>query len=77
MTSQISMDALLDHLAQKGLSNEVEAHDVLRATLAVLGERLVEDEAEVLADALPGELAEIVEIGGLCEIAEAGHGASS
>lgn len=57
----ISMDALLDALAQRGLSTEHEARAVLRATLSVLGERLADDEAKLLAEVLPADLAASVE----------------
>jgi len=55
------MDELLDHLAQHGLTDEAAAHRSLRATLAVLGERLVDDEAMALTEAVPSELAKSIE----------------
>ena len=58
---RISMDALLSRLAQHGLGDEGAACRSLRATLAVLGERLVDDEAMALAEVVPLELAKSVE----------------
>lgn len=60
MSAQISLDTILDRLAERGLTDDVAALRVLHATLAVLGERLVEDEALALAQVLPDELAKIV-----------------
>jgi len=60
MTPRISMAAVLDRLAEQGLQDEA-ARRSLYATVAVLGERLVDDEARALAEALPGELAESIE----------------
>lgn len=61
MIARISMDALLDHLAQRGLTDEDAARRALRATLAVLGERLVDDEAKALAEVAPAEVAQSIE----------------
>lgn len=61
MTSRISMDVLLERLAERGLTEEAAARRALRTTLAVLGERLVEDEARALAEVLPEGLARIVQ----------------
>lgn len=60
MTPRISMDAVLVRLAEQGLTEEV-ARRSLYATVAVLGERLVDDEARALSEVLPGELAESIE----------------
>jgi uncharacterized protein (DUF2267 family) len=60
MSAHISIDAILDLLAERGLTDEARARAALHATLAVLGERLVEDEALALAQELPDELAKIV-----------------
>ena len=60
MSSQLSLDTILDRLAERGLTDDARARRVLHATLAVLGERLVEDEAQALARVLPDELAKIV-----------------
>lgn len=60
MSSHLSVDTILDRLAERGLTDDVKARTVLDATLAVLGERLVQDEAQALADVLPRELATLV-----------------
>jgi uncharacterized protein (DUF2267 family) len=60
MTPRISMTFVLDRLAEQGLTDEA-ARRSLYATIAVLGERLVDDEARALAEVLPGELAESIE----------------
>jgi uncharacterized protein (DUF2267 family) len=60
MTPRIPMQTLLDGLAQHGLTDEASARNALRATLYVVGERLVEDEAKALAEVLPVELAGVV-----------------
>ena len=60
MIAHISLDTILDRLAERGLTDEAKARRALHATLAVLGERLVEDEAQALAQVLPDELAKIV-----------------
>lgn len=60
MTPRISMTSVLERLAAQGLTDEA-ARRSLYATIAVLGERLVEDEARALAEVLPGELAESIE----------------
>jgi uncharacterized protein (DUF2267 family) len=60
MTPRISMLTLFDRLTDQGLVDEKTARRVLHATLAVLGERLVVDEARALAEALPAELAALV-----------------
>lgn len=64
MSAQISIDTILDRLAERGLTDEARARCVLHATLAVLGERLVEDEARALAEVLPAELAKLVGMDG-------------
>lgn len=61
MTSRISMDTLLDRLAQHGLTDATAARRSLAATLAVVGERLVDDEARALAEVVPAELALSIE----------------
>jgi uncharacterized protein (DUF2267 family) len=61
MMPRISMDALLDRIAQHGLADKDAARRSLRATLAVLGERLVDDEAMALAEVVPLELAKSIE----------------
>jgi len=58
MTTRIAMDEVLDRVAQRGLTDEAAARRSLRATLAVLGERLVDDEARALAEIVPTELVE-------------------
>lgn len=60
MGAHLSLDTILDRLAERGLTDEAKTRSVLHATLAVLGERLVQDEAQALADVLPEELAKIV-----------------
>ena len=60
MSARLTLDTIQDRLAERGLTDEARARRVLHATLAVLGERLVEDEAQALASVLPDELAEIV-----------------
>jgi uncharacterized protein (DUF2267 family) len=64
MSARISLDTILDRLAERGLTDEARARRVLHATLAVVGERLVEDEARALAEVLPDELAPIVSTAG-------------
>ncbi len=61
MTQRMAMDGLLARLARRGLPDGETAVRALRATLAVLGERLVDDEAAALAEVLPAELAPAVE----------------
>jgi uncharacterized protein (DUF2267 family) len=63
MTPRISMHTLLDALSAHGLADEATARAALRATLSVLGERLVEDEAKALAEVMPAELAGVIEEG--------------
>jgi uncharacterized protein (DUF2267 family) len=55
------MDLLMARLAERGLADDETARAALRATLAVLGERLVEDEGRALANVLPADLAAIIE----------------
>jgi uncharacterized protein (DUF2267 family) len=55
------MPTLLEGLAQRGLADETAARHLLRATVAVLGERLVDDEAEALAKVVPAELAACID----------------
>jgi uncharacterized protein (DUF2267 family) len=50
MTARISTEILLEALAEQGLTDPDVALAALRATVAVLGERLVEDEAKALAE---------------------------
>lgn len=59
--ARITMQTLLDGLAQRGLADKTASRHVLRATLAVLGERLVDDEAQALGEVLPAELAECID----------------
>lgn len=59
--TRISMPTLLEGLAQRGLADENAARHLLRATLGVLGERLVDDEAEALAEVVPTELAACID----------------
>ena len=60
MSSRLSLDTILDRLAERGLTDDAIARAALHATLAVIGERLVEDEARALAEGLPDELAMLV-----------------
>jgi uncharacterized protein (DUF2267 family) len=60
MTPRIAMSLVLEGLAEQGLTEDA-ARRSLYATVAVLGERLVDDEARALAQVLPGELAESIE----------------
>jgi len=64
MSSRLSLDTILDRLAERGLTDDVNARGILHATLAVIGERLVEDEARALAQVLPDELAMLVATSG-------------
>lgn len=59
--ARITMQTLLDGMAQRGLVDETASRHVLRATLTVLGERLVDDEAQALVDVVPAELAECID----------------
>jgi len=61
MTRRIDETRLMEELARRGLAEEGEAGRALRATLAVLGERLLDDEAKALAEVLPAPLARVVE----------------
>ena len=61
MSARITLKALVERFTRRGLPDGETARRVLRATLAVLGERLVDDEATALADALPAEVAPVVE----------------
>ncbi len=61
MESRIDMKTLLGRLAEHGITDESVALRSLRATLAALRERLVDDEAKVLADVVPSELVETIE----------------
>ncbi len=61
MTPRIPMDELLERLAQRGLTSPTAARRSLRATLAVLRERLVDDEARALAEVVPRELSDLLE----------------
>ena len=61
VTGCITTEALLERSTQRGLSDGETARRTLRATLAVLGQRLVDDEAAALADVLPSEMASAVE----------------
>ena len=60
MSERMTLDGLLERLARRGLPDRETAKRALRATLAVLGERLVDDEAAALAALLPAELAPAV-----------------
>lgn len=60
MTARVEMTALEEQLARRGLQGD-EAARALRSTLCVIGERLVDDEARSLADALPKPLGKLVE----------------
>ena len=64
MSPHVSLDTILDRLAERGLTDDVNARAVLHATLAVLGDRPVEDEARALAEVLPDELAMLVATSG-------------
>lgn len=57
----ITMEILLDGMARRGLSDTRLAVRALRATLVVLGECFVDDEAFALAEILPEELARVVD----------------
>jgi uncharacterized protein (DUF2267 family) len=57
----MSMDTLLDTLSARGLTRESGAKRALEVTLAVLGERLTDDESLVLVSVLPPELAVCLE----------------
>ncbi len=59
MAPRIAMNDVLAGLAEQGLTEEA-ARSSLYATIAVLAERLVADEASALAEVLPAELAESV-----------------
>ncbi len=61
MSHRIQEAQLNEHLARRGFRDDAAAPRILRATLAVLGERLVDDEAKALADVLPNGLARVVE----------------
>ncbi len=61
MSERMTFDGLLERLARRGLPDRETAKRALRATLAVLGERLVDDEAAALAELLPAELAPAVD----------------
>jgi uncharacterized protein (DUF2267 family) len=61
MMRPIPMDTVLEHLARHGLADGDAARRAVRATLAVLGERLVDDEAMALTEVLPAELAPSIE----------------
>ncbi|MDB4937733.1 MAG: hypothetical protein JWP87_4705 [Labilithrix sp.] len=61
MTARITMQTLLGALAERGLDEKPSALRALRATLAVVGEHLVADEAKALAEAMPEELAGLIE----------------
>jgi uncharacterized protein (DUF2267 family) len=63
MAERISMDVLLARLVDEGLVDEVTARRALDATVAVLGERLVDDEARALAEVVPAELVANLEAG--------------
>ena len=58
---RVTMDALLEGMARRGLVDPPTAVRALRATLVVLGECFVDDEALALAEMLPEELARIVD----------------
>lgn len=60
-TRRITTEALLEGMARRGLSDVSLAVRTLRATLLVLGECLVDDEAFALAELLPEELARVVD----------------
>jgi uncharacterized protein (DUF2267 family) len=64
MSARISLDTIMDRLAERGLTDQARARRVLHATLAVVGERLVEDEAQALAEVLPDELAPLLATAG-------------
>ncbi len=55
------MFALLEKIMSRGIPDRAVAERAARATLAVLGERLTEDEASALASRLPEELGSVVQ----------------
>jgi uncharacterized protein (DUF2267 family) len=57
----VTMETLLAVMARRGLPDAAAAARALRATLHVLGECFVDDEALALAEVLPEELARIVD----------------
>ena len=61
MSDRMTLEGLLESLARRGLPDRETAKRAVRATLAVLGERLVDDEAAALAAVLPAELAQAVD----------------
>lgn len=58
---QITTETLLDGMARRGLSDRGLAVRALRATLLVLGECFLDDEAFALAEILPAELARVID----------------
>lgn len=60
MIRRVEESRIVDELVRRGLTDAAEARRALRATLAVLGERLLDDEARALAEELPAELAAVV-----------------
>lgn len=61
MTQRVTSDTLVGRMLEEGFADTAEARRSLHSTLAVLGERLVDDEAQALAAGLSFELAAIVE----------------
>ena len=61
MSARMTLDDLLERFARRGLPDSETAMRAVRSTLAVLGERLVDDEAAALAGVLPAELATSLE----------------
>jgi uncharacterized protein (DUF2267 family) len=59
-THPISRAALLERLADSRIPDREVAEKALRATLAVLSQRLMDDEAGALAACLPADLARVV-----------------
>jgi uncharacterized protein (DUF2267 family) len=54
-------EALVTRVRERGIPSTAEAERALRATIAVLGERLTDDEAEALASRLPGQLERVLD----------------
>jgi hypothetical protein len=50
------MDVLLERVAERGLADEGAARRAMAATVAVMAERLVDDEVKTLAAAVPMDL---------------------
>lgn len=59
--TRISMQTLVDHIRDGGLADSSAARKMVGATLAVLANRLTDDEASALASRFSPELARIIE----------------